>query len=313
MQTKSHRHLACFAIAIAAAALAGRGSEARAGTIEGTVAFPSRNVPAMTVYASDLETSRLHTVPLARGQTSFAVEVPAGRYVVFLAPNEPGAPDVYGAYTHYSGCAPDDPAPRCQDHSLVPLSISGKTPHAAVTIDDWYLSDEVASQIDRILDAAAGGARFASEPLSAPRFSEYPSESFERAAPPKIDFTGSGLSEEDRDRVQSALGTGPNFAGNLTVAVTSCGPACGRVVLIDWRSGAVQEWAPDAGDEPPRTLPCRAEEALLFRPDSRLLSVTRVHGASIVTQYYVWNPKGAPTRAGEYQRSSQAFCAVAAG
>jgi hypothetical protein len=311
MRAMSYGYLACFSIAAAASFCPCTG--VLAGTIEGAVAFPSRAVPAMTVYASELETSRLHSVQLARGQTAFSVEVPPGRYLVFLAPNEPGAPDIYGAYTRYSLCSPHGVDGQCKDHSLVPVIVAGKSPQV-VTIDDWYLTDEVAGQIDRMLDAAAGGARFASEPLSAPRFSEYPSESFERAAPPRIDFSGSDLSEQDRDLVQRALGLGPNFAGHMTVALTSCGPVCGRIVLVDWRSGAVQELAPgDPGEETRRTLPCRAEEALLFRPDSRLLSVTRVRGASIVTQYYVWNQKGAPTRAGEYLRSSQAFCAVAAG
>jgi hypothetical protein len=311
MRAMSYRYLACFSIA---AATFCPSTDAVAGTIEGAVAFPSQNVPAMTVYASELETSRLHTVQLARGQTTFMVEVPPGQYFVFLAPNEPGAPDIYGAFTRYSLCAPHEMDGQCKDHSLVPVTVAAKTPHVTLTVDDWYLTDEVAGQIDRVLDAAAGSARFASKPLSAPRFSEYPSESFERAMLPRIDFTGSDLSEQDRDLVEQALGAGPNFAGHVTVAVTSCGLTCGRIVLVDWHSGAIQELASsELGEESLRTLPCRAEEALQFRLDSRLLSVTRVRGAAIVTQYYVWNQKGAPTRAGEYQRSSQAFCAVAAG
>ena len=305
----SYRCLACFSIAAATSFY----TDVFAGTIEGAVAFPSQTVPSMTVYAAELETSRLHTVQLARGQTAFTVEVPPGRYLLFLAPNEPGAPDIYGAYTRYSVCAPHDVDGQCNDHSLLPVTVAGKTPHV-VTVDDWYLTDDIAGQIDRILDAAAGGARFASEPLSAPRFSEYPSESFERTAAPRIDFSGSDLSEQDRDIVQRALSGGPNFAGHVTVTLTSCGLGCGRVVLVDWSNGAIQELAAkNPGDEAQRTLPCRAEEALLYRLDSRLLSVTRARGASIVTQYFVWNRKGTPMRGGEYQRSAQAFCAAAAG
>ena len=47
------------------------------------------------------------------------VEVPSGRYLVFLAPNEPGAPNIYGAYTEYSLCAPHDADGKCEDHALV--------------------------------------------------------------------------------------------------------------------------------------------------------------------------------------------------
>ena len=92
---------------------------------------------------------------------------------------------------------------------------------------------------------------------------------------------------------------------------------CGRLILVDWHSGAVRELPlqdpPGAPALPTGTLPCRADEALLFRRDSRLLSVTRVRGAAVVTQYYVWNQKDAAlVHSGEYQRTSQTFCAVAA-
>jgi hypothetical protein len=161
----------------------------------------------------------------------------------------------------------------------------------------------------------AAAARGAADPLSAPRFSEYPSESFEPAAAPKIDSAAGELSDEDRDIVRQALAGGPNFAGHVTLSLTSCGLACGRIVLIDWRSGVVSELAPPtSSDETQATLPCRPDEALQFRRDSRLLSVTRVRGSAVVTQYYVWSQKSAaPMRGVEYQRPAPAFCAVAAG
>jgi hypothetical protein len=209
-------------------------SGACAGTIAGTVSFPSQVVPSMTVYVSDLDTSRIHTALLTRGQVNFAVEVPPGRYLVFLAPNEPGAPDIYGAFTRYSQCAPhavDDAA--CADHALIPVAVTAKAPRAAVTIDDWYLTDDIADQLDRIRDAA--GDRSPKEPLSAPRFSEYPSESYEAGAPPKIDFGSSEPSQEDRELAEAALAGGPNFAGHVTVTLTSCGTACGRVFRLAQR------------------------------------------------------------------------------
>jgi hypothetical protein len=312
MQAVTHPLLICWSV-LAGASL-GACAGACAGTIAGSVSFPSQVVPSMTVYASDLDTSRIHTVLLARGQVNFTVEVPPGRYLVFLAPNEPGAPDVYGAFTRYSQCAPhavDDGA--CADHALIPVAVTVKAPHAAVTIDDWYLTDDIADQLDRIRSAA--GDRSPKEPLSAPRFSEYPSESYEAGAPPKIDFGPGELSQEDRELAQAALAGGPNFAGHVTVTLTSCGAACGRVLLIDWRSGAVQELPPPASrEESQGTLPCRIDEALQFRRDSRLLSLTRPEGNAVVTQYYVWNQNApAPLRGSEYRRPSQAFCAVAAG
>jgi len=299
------------ALSLAGLALLGSPSGALAGTIEGTVAFPTQLVPAMMVYAANLDTSRVHTVQLARGQSSFIVEVPPGRYLVFLAPNELGAPDVYGAYTQYSLCSPHDVDGKCEDHALVPVAVSAKAPRAAVTVDDWYLTDEIAGQIDRIRGVATG---VNSEPLSAPRFSEYPSAPFDAPAPPKIDFSASELSRQDREAVQAALSSGPNFAGHVTAALTNCGPACGRLVLVDWIRGQIQESAPPLPlSEVQGTLPCRPDEAVLFRRDSRLLSITRMRGTTVVTQYYVWNQDNAALApSGEYQLTPEAFCAVAA-
>jgi hypothetical protein len=294
-------------LSLAAAASLGGSAGAGAGAIEGAVTFPAQLVPSMTAYASDLDTLKIHSVQLMRGQANFTVEVPPGRYLVFLAPNEPGAPNVYGAYTQYCVCA-SHAIGKCEDHTLIPITISARVPRAAVTIDDWYLTDAVAEQIDRIRGVASG---FESESLSAPRFSEYPSAPFDASAKPKVGYGGSDLNDEDREMVQRAVSGGPNFAGHVTVTVTTCGPACGRLVLVDWRSGAIQELPPQ--DPVAATLPCRADEALVFRRDSRLLSMTRLRGTAVVTQYYVWNQNnGALAQSGEYQRTSQTFCASGA-
>ena len=290
----------------------GQYAGAVAGSIDGAIVFPSQRIPSMTVYATDVDSSRVRTLQLARGQTNFSVEVPPGRYLVFLAPNEPGAPNIYGAYTQFSLCAAHE-AGKCDDHALVEVTVGAKARRSTLTIDDWYLSDEIAEQIDRIRGIAAGGGSDP-EPLGAPRFSEYPISPPEATVPPKVDLGGSELSEEDRATVQAALENGPNFAGHVTAALTSCGLACGRIVLVDWRSGTVREMMvsnPPAGMQ--ATLPCRPEEALLFRRDSRLLMLTRVRAAAVVTQYFVWNQNTASlVPSGEYRRTSQTFCAVAA-
>lgn len=292
----------------------GLSAGALAGVIEGVVVFPSRLTPSMTLYASDLDTSRLHSVQLARGQAKFTIEVPTGRYVVFLAPNEPGAPNIYGAYTQYSLCTAHDAGHNCDDHALVAVAVSGKSARAAVTIDDWYVTDVVADQLDRIRGSAGEPpARFDPELLSAPRFSEYPNGAFDASAPPELEVAGNDLSDDDREILRRALAGGPNFAGHVTAALRRCGPGCGRLVLIDWSTGAVQAPSLQSLTEIQGTLPCRNDEALLIRRDSRLMSISRVHGNAVVTEFYVWNQKSAAlVQSSEYQRSSQSFCAIAA-
>jgi hypothetical protein len=274
-----------FLMRLSAAATASLGLciSAIAGTIEGTLTFPSQLAPSMTAYAFDLDTARIRSVQLGSGQAGFRLEVPAGRYQVFLAPNEPGAPNIYGAYTQYSLCSEHESQASCDDHNLVTVTISAKTPRAAVKVDDWYLTDDIDDQIDHIRGIATNAN---TEPLSAPRFSEYPAESA---------------------NAPQAMAGGPNFAGQVTVTVTRCGSSCLHVSLIDWRSGIMHDPAPLA--EIQGTLPCRADEALLFRRDSRMLIVTRARGAAILTQYYLWNPADASLAAlAEYEVAAPAFC-----
>jgi hypothetical protein len=60
-------------------------------------------------------------------------------------------------------------------------------------------------------------------------------------------------------------------------------------------------------------LPCRSDEALRFRRDSRLLSITRKRDTVIVTQYFVWKPETATlAQTAEYQRAPERFCATGA-
>ncbi len=287
---------------------------ALAGAIEGTVTFPSQIVPSMTVYVSDLDKPRVQSLQLTRGQAKFAIDVPAGRYWVFLAPNEPGAPNIYGAYTKYSLCA-HLAIDQCEDHTLVAVTVSAKTPRTTLTVDDWYLTDDIAQRIDAIRAAAAGATVLDnSEPMGAPRFSEYPSERFNATSAPKIEPGDGDLSDEQRTTLMRALASGPNFAGHVTAAVIPCGDACARLLFVDWSKDLVRE-LPHKGSiaDIHGELPCRTAQALLFRPDSRLLSITRVRGAAVITQYYLWNEQDATlVRSGEYVRTLRTFCPVAA-
>lgn len=280
---------------------------AAAAVIDGNITFPGNDQPAVTVYVYALGNSRLRTERLERDQSAFRLIVPPGRYVVFAAPGEAGAPDVYGAYTHCSG-APPEATPACSDHSLRTVVVGPKTPRAEVALDDWYISDALADALDGIRGVAATPGP---QPEGAPRFSEYPTaaNAAGAAAGPKPHLRSLALTAEDRATLRDVAAAGPNFAGTLTAAVAHCGTHCLRVLLLDWHGGRVIEPPPLAAVDD--DLPCRTNEAVLFRRDSRLFSVTRMRGGLIATQYFLWDPTSASlSLLVVYPRKESEFCAI---
>ena len=300
-----------FAVGACAALL-----QARAATIEGEITFPSRSSPPLIAYAFELDTARTRTAPVPEDQAKFSIDVPPGSYVVFMTPNEPGAPNIYGAYTQFSACMTREPLsadtdtdtdtlPACQDHGLITVTLKGNSARAKVTIDDWYLSDEIADQLDHMRGAPASAG---AEPLGAPRFSEYKSAPADSTPAPKLDLTDIPESASERAKLQQSLASGPNFASYLSAVLTQCGSNCTHLVLIDWHSGKLID--PPAIGEIQGTLPCRSDELVQFRRDSRLLSVSQARADRIVTQYFLWKPETEVLiLAAEFQRTEQQFCA----
>lgn len=81
------------------------------------------------------------------------------------------------------------------------------------------------------------------------------------------------------------------------------------MLLLDWRSGKISRTPALAAIE--ETLPCRSAEAVHFRPDSRLLSVTRMRGAAIMPHYFLWKPETASIELlAQFPRDVQRFCAI---
>ncbi|HUY84848.1 MAG TPA: hypothetical protein VMU86_09735 [Steroidobacteraceae bacterium] len=291
---------------------------AGAAVIDGKITFPGSDNPAVTVYVYSLDPANLRSTPVRHGRGEFHIAVPPGHYVVFAAPSGAGAPDVYGAYTHCSdvgsgpsagGASAPAGVANCADHSLRTVAVDRGAHRVDVAIDDWALSDADADALDRIrgLSATPG-----SQPEGAPRFSEYPvpaATTTAVAAPPTARLRKLALGAADRAKLRDVLAAGPNFAGEVTIVEAHCGVYCLRVLLLDWRSGRVFEnpnlAAIDDG------LPCRTSESVLFRRDSRLLSVTRMRGGVIATQYFVWDPSAASlTVLAVYPRRRSEYCAI---
>lgn len=283
-------------------------SAAIAGTVNGRIAFPGPAVPATMVYLRNLDTHALHQHALKRSETEFSIEVPAGRYWVFMRPDEPGLTELYGAHTRFSVCRRTpggDVVAACTDHALVELEVPAGDGVTHVEVDDWMLSDEAAAELDRVLGRAP--APIGDAELGWPRFSEY------RVAPPadgppaQPDVASDPRAAPLAGQLHEAARLGSNFAGRFTLVRVACGEQCAQVVVIDQADGAVL--FPEPPSRTLGTLPCRAEHDLEFRDDSRLLALSRREADSVVTEYLLWQTEQRSfVPLAENRRSFARFC-----
>lgn len=314
----AHWYRVAAAALIVIAALVPAAAPAPAAEIEGEIAFPGRYVPPMIAYAYEIKAAQLRKLPIDEDQSKFVLRLTPGRYLLFLAPNQPGAPNIYGAYTEHSLCearAADAnmtqnkipaAAGACDDHRLATIYLRANKQRAAVKIDDWYLSDATSDELDRIRGLAAAPGQM---PLGAPRFSEYASIASQGTSVPKADLTEIPSTPEERREIAESFAKGPNFAGQVTIMRIRCGANCEHLLLLDWRSDRISQ--PPELTAIQETLPCRSAEAVQFRRDSRLLSVTRMQDGAILTDYYLWRSDNASIALlAQYRRSARRFCAV---
>ena len=278
-------------------------------TIAGHIAFPGRSVPDAIVYARNLDTQAQYS-QATRGEARFSLEVPAGRYWIFVRPEEPGLAGLYGAHTQFTACRHAQPPPSadaCNDHGLRIVEVGTQEPLGDIDVDDWMLSEEAATQIDQILGSAPGSPDSAE--LGRPRFSEYRVPA--AALPAAVTVNpGPDAHADVAAQLQAAARAGSNFAGGFALARLSCGTDCDSIAVIDLRNGSVA--FPEPLAHVSHSLPCRSERGMVFRDDSRMLEYTRREGESVVTDYLLWDPAQHTFSAlAQYRRSLERFCAAA--
>lgn len=259
-----------------------------AGTVEGTVTFPGRTLPAATIYARNVTSGALHEAPIRRGETTFRMELPAGRYWLFMRPLEPGLLELYGGRTRFSECRDRPPSAgesSCTDHALLEIDVPASGAVAALHIDDWLLEEAQAQELDRILGPSPNlmvGAE-----LGRPRFSEY------RAVVAELpDTVRPAIQDDPRastlgSQLASAAAAGPNFAGAFSLIRADCGEDCEQIAILDRATGTIH--FPGQLGRVASAPPCRGERSLEFRDDSRLVEYTRREADSVVTDYLLWD------------------------
>ena len=259
-----------------------------AGIVAGEIGFIGEVVPALRIHAWQPATGQRLVFTTRHQQTRYTLTLPAGRWIVFARPDEPGAPDLYGAYTRFAACSRNPRSLRagaCSDHGLLEVTVWKAGRVEGIDLTDWYLDDATAARLDRVLGRGTGEST-AESALAAPRFSEYPAG----LLPPGMAASSVDAEPADprlaRDQaaIAAALARGPNFAGSLSLLRVP-----GGLALLDLRSGQVR-WPTVLADAPGGSrCPADEERPVQFRRDSRLLTVTRQEGEQLVTRYLVWD------------------------
>lgn len=276
-------------------------------TVEAVVRFPGDAHTAAVVYARAVDGGALATARVEAGAPKVVLRLLPGRYWLFAEPDDPGAPDIFGAYTAWSRCqagARADSPVSCETHELAELVVE-RAPLNAVTIDDWYLPADIVRVLDEFLHRNPD--RPEDLELGAPRFSEYPARVHPPDAPFRFDPASHPEGAKWKDAVQSAARRGVNFAGHWVVVGSPCGESCTSYALIEWSTGRI--FVPDALRAVAGHLPCERGPAVQHRADSRLLTVIQADDHSVVTRYYFWDdPQGSLTELASYRSSVQRYC-----
>ena len=264
-------------------------TSAVAAPVTGRLGADTGAAPALTIHAWLLGSEKLYSATSQRGQSSYTLELPNGRYWIFATPAEPGAPALIGGYTEFSICARDPERRRagaCRDHALRLVTVAGRRLEG-VDVTDWGLSDDSTLAVDKVLGRHETEALDEAQ-LAAPKFSEYPAPALGTAAKAAALVAGSEpRTDRDRDALTAALAGPPNFAGRMVLLQLPCGGDCVGAALVDLATGRVAY--PPALDALPATTACSERGPLQFRRDSRLLTVTGSEKSELVTRYFVWD------------------------
>jgi hypothetical protein len=135
----ARRGFVALALSLGLLLPAGLARSQATGSIEGSIGFPSEEVPAMHVYAIPVDGSPAHRVETQAGQLRFEIPgLPAGSYHVIAYPVGVGSDGaLVGAWTDFVTCGM---TASCLQHQLLPVAVTAGKATAGVRIEDWYAS-----------------------------------------------------------------------------------------------------------------------------------------------------------------------------
>jgi hypothetical protein len=132
--------------------------------------------------------------------------------------------------------------------------------------------------------ATAGATgRDSSGATHAPRFSDYPAGAAYRGTPAAPDFKRNPAAEPFAAELREGVRRGPNFAGYLRVVEWSCGVSCRRWMIVNTKTGRVQD-----SPEPAFSLDYQLNSLLLVVNTVGRFTAADPPAGVPIANYYVW-------------------------
>ena len=100
--------------------------------VTGEVCFPGGEIPPMTAYFEATDAEALVELPIAAGQNSYSVKLPAGTYIAYAWLLD------FSRGGLYSRAVPCGLNAECEDHTVLAFSVSEDSLLSGIDLCDWF-------------------------------------------------------------------------------------------------------------------------------------------------------------------------------
>lgn len=100
--------------------------------VTGRTCFPNNNIPPMTAYFEETETSLLVELPIVAEQTTYQIRLQPGTYIAYAWLDD------FSQGGLYSRAVPCGLGDTCEDHGLLPFTVTREDVLTDIDICDWY-------------------------------------------------------------------------------------------------------------------------------------------------------------------------------
>ncbi len=106
------------------------------GTITGKLSYPAEGIPPLRIVAFEVGGDHYHYILTLANQDTYTFELPAGVYHIVAYTLDGSSA---GGYTQMVPCGLQA---GCEDHSLIPVTVTSGTITSGIDPGDWYVSSD---------------------------------------------------------------------------------------------------------------------------------------------------------------------------